>query len=262
MALKYDIQNDNFDYYFLEQAAKMGENQRELLPRELLFKIFNKGYRINTKSSYKLSFEEKLFVLLKGLNKKWVLIIEDELNGMSEEEYFKFKKLLKKREYNESNAGQLNGTFVLGTSELVDTFYKLNSLSTSPAYNYLTKVRTKNYLQPEEYKRNMKFLAAWVSNYDSKRKKIIIEGGISVAEWIVLCHLYEGDEKNGSLIYLEKFKYSYNTSSTKIKEAFGTLQNKGFIIKYGKGKGTKLQITANGKAKINGIFEKYLVNCQ
>lgn len=263
MPLKFDIQNSNFDYFFLENVAGMSEKQKEQLPKELLYKVFVKGFRVNSKSSSKLSFLAKLFTLVRALNKRWILMVEDDEKGMNAEEFFKWKDLTKRRNYTSDSATDLvsEGEFVLGNSELFDTFHKLNCLSTSPAYNYIQKIKTKNRVAPDEYISNMKLMISWINNYESIRKKIVMESNISMAEWITLTYLYDGKEKNGSVLYTEKFKYSYNTSRTKIKLSFGSLQNRGFITKYGNGKGCKLQITSLGRDKINSISEKYLVNC-
>lgn len=263
MPLKFNIENVNFEHFFLEQATRMSEHQKELLPKELLYKIFVKGFRIDTKSTSKLSFVAKLYVLVRSLNKRWVLMIEDDEKGLNTEDFFKYKEQTKKRNYTSDSATNLisEGEFVLGDSELFDTFDKLNRLSTSPAYNYLMKVKTKNYLKPDEYKRNMKFIANWLNNYESKRKTLVLQSGITMAEWITLTYLYDGEEKTGRVLYTDKFKYSYNTSATKIKLSFGSLQSKGFITKYGNGQGCKLQITALGRQKANSIIEKYVVNC-
>ena len=263
MPLKFDLDNENFNYYFLEQAAKMGESQKELLPKELLYKVFVKGYRVNTKSSSKLNFFEKLFVLIRGLNKRFTIIIEDDLKGMNVEEYFKYHELTKRRNYTSEVSGKFisEGNFVLANSELFETFHRLNCLSVSKSYNYIQKIKTKNYVKPDPYKIAMKFLTGFINNYEAKKKKMIMESGITMAEWITLTYLYDGEEKNGSLLYLDIFKYSYNTSSKKIRVSFKVLQDKGFIVKYGNGKGTKLQITSLGKDKVSRIIEKYVVNC-
>lgn len=263
MPLKWDLQNENFEYFFLEQSMLMTERQKSLLPPQLLYKIFTKGNRVNSKSTSKLSFIEKIFVLVRALNKRWILLVEDDKNGMTIEDFFKYKEQTKNRNYTADSAENLSseGEFVLGCSELFETFHRINGLSISPAYNYLLKTKSKNSVKPDEYKKSMKFLANWINNYESKRKKIVTEGGITMAEWITLTYLYDGEEKNGSILYKEKFRYSYNTSATKIKLSFGTLQNKGFITKYGNGKGTTLQITPLGKDKVNRIFQKNVVNC-
>lgn len=263
MPLKFDLQNDNFEYFFLEQVTQMSEHQKERLPKELLYKVFVKGFRVNTKSTSKLSFIAKLFILIRSLNKRWILMIEDDEKGMSEEEFFKWKELTKRRNYTSDSATDLisEGEFVLGNSELFDGFHKLNSLSTSPAYTYIQKTKNNVSLKVPEYNRNMKQIIWFLNNYESIRKKMVVESGITMAEWLTLTFLYDGKEKTGAILYTEKFKYSYNTSSTKIKLSFGTLQNKGFITKYGNGQGCKLQITALGKDKVNSITDKFIVNC-
>lgn len=263
MPLKFDIDNENFNYFFLEQVMLMSEHQKELMPKDLLFKVFVKGFRVNTKSTSKLSFLSKLFILMKSLNKRWVLIIEDNDKGLNEEQYFKLKEETKKRNYTSDSATELisQGQFVLGNSELFETFHKLNHLSLSPAYHYLSKVRNKNSLSLNEYRKSMKFLSKWINNYESIRKKIVLESGLTMAEWITLTYLYDGEEKVGSYLYREKFKYCYNSSSAKIKTSFGTLQNRGYIVKYGISSGAKFQITALGKDKLSSVMNKYVVNC-
>ena len=49
MALKFDISNTNFDNYFSVQGAGLGESQKDLLPKELIYKLFRKGGKQNTK---------------------------------------------------------------------------------------------------------------------------------------------------------------------------------------------------------------------
>ena len=50
-------------------------------------------------------------------------------------------------------------------------------------------------------------------------------------------------------------------SSTKIKMAFSTLQKRGFAVRIGNKKGSKLQITALGRDKVYDIMQKFVVNC-
>lgn len=264
MNLRYDIDNENFSYYFLQQAAKMGEQQKQSLPKELLYKVFKKGYRLNAPGTAKLSLLEKLFILIKSLNKRWVIIIEDELNGMTVEDFYKYKELSKKKNFiNQENAELLinEGIFVLGGTDLMDTFQKLNDLNTKAAYNYLMKVKTKNYLEPDQYRRNMSYVSRFISHYESQRKPMTMATGISMPEWLTLLFLYDGQEKVCSVLYKDKFKHSYNCSSTKLKQSFGTLQIKGLIIKHGARATAKFQITSLGKQKVNDLMAKYVVNC-
>lgn len=263
MPLKFNIDCENFGYYFLSQSSGMSEKQKDQLPKELLYKLFIKGHRINTKSSSKLGFIEKMYVLVRALNKRFVVLIEDDEQGMTEKEFFEYKEQTKKRNYTSDSATNLEseGIFVLGNNELLESFHRLNNLSKSPAYNYLARTKNKNYLKPDEWKTGMNLMMNWINNYESQRKKITMQAGINMAEWIVLTYLYDGIERQGSFLYKEKFKYSYNTSSTKIRLAFCTLQNRGFIVRNGIKAAAKFQITPLGKAKLNEINSKYLVNC-
>ena len=263
MSLKFDLNCDNFLYFFEKEAALMTEAQKELLPKELLFRLYAKGGRVNVKETAKMGFLAKVFVLFKALKKRVIIIVEDDANGMDEEEYFKWKKLTSKQNYSQDNAGKLitEAQFVLGNKELCDTYGRLNYLSNSAAYNYLSKSKNKDSIKSDDYIRNQNYVCRFINHYDSQKKKIVMETGLTMAEWITLTYLYDGLEKLGKVLYTEKFKYSYNSSSTKIKVSFGTLQIKGFITKHGTGKGCKLQITALGRERVNSILHKYVTNC-
>lgn len=260
--LLLDIDNENFSHYFQRECSLMTTTQKELLPKELLYKVFKKGYIFDSKSTSKLNFISKLFILFRALRKRIVIIIEDDKNGMDSEEYFKYMGLLRKREYNEKNADELklDSTFVLGNTELVDTFHRLNGLSVSKAYNYLVRSKNKDYTKPTEWRQQINYVIKFTNHYDAIRKTIAMKSGLNMSEWIVLSYLYDGNESVGSYIYKEKFRYSYNSSASKIRNAFCTLQNRGMIVKHGEGKGAKLQITSLGSDKVNEICMKYIVN--
>lgn len=263
MPLRFDLNSDNFSYYFLGEVGKMGEAQKSMLPKEILYKIFIKGHRVSSKATYKLSFLTKLFVLIKCLNKRFTVIIEDNERGVNVEDFFEQRKRSVKKSYITEDSGRLllNGDFVLADTELFNMFYTLNSACASPAYTYLSKVKNKVSLPQNEYLKNMKFVSKWINNYESVRKRIVMESGLTMAEWLTLTYLYDGEEKSGSYLYKEKFRYSYNSSSTKIKVSFGTLQDKGYIVKIGFSMGAKFKITSLGKDKVCAVMEKYVVNC-
>lgn len=261
--LNFDIASDNFDYFFEKEVGLMGENQKELLPKELLYKVFSKGQRVNTKSTRKLSFLSKIFILFKALRKRVIIIVEDDANGMDEEEFFKWKKLTSKQNYGEDNASQLisQAAFILGNKELCDTFHRLNNLSVSPAYSYLINSKNKDYTKPNQWLNAMNYINRFLSNYESNRKKIAMQAGLSMAEWLVLIHIYHGKEVLSSSLYKEYYKYSYNTSATKLKGSYSNLQTRGFIEKIGVTNGAKIKITALGRDKVNEIMAKFVVNC-
>jgi hypothetical protein len=259
---KWDIDNENFSYFFERESDRMTESQRLSLPKELYFKLFNRGGKVDTTSSSKLSFLAKLFILIKALRKRTFILIEDE-NGMDIEKFFEYREALKKYKYDVTSAeGLITDTvFVLCNKEVMDTYSHLNKLSVSPAYNYL--IKTKNAgprNKTAEYISQINYIVKVFSFYESNRKRITMQMGIEFSEWLVLIYLFQGGQMLGSAIYKSWFRYSYNSSSTKIKKAFGTLQHRGFIVKIGESRGAKLEITALGRERVCEILTKFALN--
>jgi hypothetical protein len=261
--LQFDISNDNFDAFFASQAAGMQEAQREQLPKELLYKVFSKGFRVNTKSTRKLSFLAKLFILFKVLRKRVIILVEDEVNGMEIEDFFNWKKMIAKENYGQENSNKLitDASFVLGNKELCDTFHRLNMLSVSKSYTYLSNSKNKDYTRPQQWLEAMNYINRFVSHYEANRKRLSMQTGLTMADWLVLTHIYHGNLVDSSPIYKEVYRYCYNSSSAKVKNAFSTLQSRGFIEKIGVTKGAKIRITALGKDKVNEVMAKFVVNC-
>lgn len=255
--LRFDIDNENFSHYFAKESALMSERQRESLPKELYFKLFKRGGTFDTTSTNKLSFLAKIFILIKSLRKRVIIIVEDE-KGMDVEEFFKYKELLKKREYTISSSEETieDAIFVLANKEIIDTYSLLNGLSVSPAYTYLTKAKNVPKNKVSEYKIQIEYICKWLVNYESNRKKIAMNYGLNMSEWFVLIALYDGKETLGSSLYNQTFRYTFNSSKTKVKVAFGTLQSKQYIQKIGISRGARMKITALGIDKVNSILEK------
>lgn len=260
---QFDISSDNFDFFFETELLKITEAQKESLPQDLVYKIINKGGIVNSKSTRKLSFLSKLFILFKALGKRCIIIIEDEEKGMNEEEYFKLKKKIAKHDFGEKNVSSLitKATFVLGNKELVDTYHRLGLLSNSPAYNYLIAAKNKDYTKGGEWLASMNYINRFLSTYEANRKRIAMQTGLTMAEWLVLIHLYHGNLIPSSPIYKEWYRYSYNSSASKIKTAFSSLQQRSYVEKVGVSKAAKIRITALGRDKVNDVIAKYVVNC-
>jgi len=260
--LQFDISSDNFMYFFEKEAALMTEAQKELLPKELLFRLYAKGGRVNVKETAKMSFLAKLFVLFKALKKRVIIIVEDDGNGMDEEEYFKWKKLTAKQNYSQDNAGKLitEAQFVLGNKELCDTYHRLNGLSGSPAYTYLCNAKNKDYTKPKKWLEGMEGLIRFLSNYEANRKNIAMKTGLTMSDWLVLIYLYHGNLVPSAPIYNSWYKYSFNSSARKIRGSFSVLQTRSYVEKVGSTNKAKLRITALGKDKVNEICKNYITN--
>jgi len=261
---KWDIDNENFNYFFAKEAALMSESQRFLLPKDLYFKLFNRGGAVDSKSHFKLSFIAKLFILIKALRKRVFILIEDE-NGMDEEQYFEYKKLLKKHQYTVSSAEGIitDSVFVLANRDVMDTYSHLNRLSVSPAYSYLVRSKNRESIKTKttEYINQINYVTKMLSYYESNRKNIHMKTGINFPEWLVLIHIFHGEIVKSSDIYQKWYKFSFNSSAVKIKLAFSSLQRSGYVKKIGERSNAKLEITALGRDKVCEIMDKLVINC-
>lgn len=261
----FDIDSEFFELYFHSQLALITPQAKEKLPDDVKFKIFRKGGEVDNKGTSKLSFLAKIFVLWKALRKNIFIVVEgDDINGLTIEQFVEIKAAIKVRDYGIDRTNQYltpTATFVTGNKELMESLAYLNNLSCSPAYKYL--LRTKNQI-PNKTAQSIdenKYVARFLSHYESNRKKIGFESGINISEWLVLIAIYHGEAVESNTIWNSIYKYSFNSSKTKIKVAFGTLQNRGYMIKHGASRGTKIQITALGTSIVNEVTQKYCVNC-
>jgi len=261
----FNISVENFDLYFDQQLSSITPQAKEGLPKDVAFKIFRKGGIVNSNSTSKLSFLAKLFILWKALRKNIFIVVEgDDVNGLSVQEFEDLKRAIRLRDYGVDRNNKYvipQATFVTGGKELMETLAYLNNLSTSPAYKYLLRGKNPVPNKVEQNKIATSYICRFLSHYEANRKKIGVDSGINISEWLVLINIYHGNEVESGRIWREVYRYSFNSSKTKIKVAFGTLQNRGYIIKHGASRGTKIQITPYGTSTVNSILEKYCVNC-
>lgn len=259
---KVDISNENLDHFFLQTILKLTVEQRAEIPYDLLRKI----YKTNTgklNDLNKLSFLEKLYVL-SILNKKWFLLIQD-ADGNVIGDLAELQKSMKKKAPDGNDVAELllkNGAFVLSNKELVETTTPLNKASRSPLYNYLVKV--KNYKFGNDIKEENKataYICRFVSHYEQIKKKLTSDFNINVQEWVVLIYVYAYEEVVSSKIHKEIYRYSYTSSPRTIRQAFGSLKDKGLVDKIGSTRNAKLRITSLGYSLVNKIMNNYLTNC-
>lgn len=258
----FDISCENLDLYFDRHLPLLTPEAKDGLPKDIIFKIFRKGGVYNSKSTSKLSFLAKLYILFRSLHKRWYLVIEDEENGIGLEQFKDLNKTIKAREYSVPDAERFisTGSMILANKELSETFSFLNRLSMSPAANYLLKSKNPAKNHVTESEKQAQYIVRFLITWESIKKTVVSKTGLNMPEIYVLMALYHGKETVGATFYNDLFKRSYQSSPAKIKTAFGTLQQRGYIQKYGEGKGAKLQITALGKDTVRGIFDKYLIN--
>lgn len=260
---KIDIDNENFNNYFLKNVMGMGQEQKESLPDQLLYRVFKNGASVNLKNSAKLSFLSKLFILWRALKKNWFIVVEgSEENGMSIEDFVKLKTAMKKRNFGVEKAEDFtaSGTFVTGSKELMDALSYLNALSVSPAYAYLTKIKNAPTSKSAEWKVQMGYICKFLAHYEGMKKKVVMEQRIDMSEILLLLVFHAGKELNGPILLKEFYRYSYHTSKTRIKVSLGILQSLGLISKTGHARTSKFRITPLGTNKIEEIMRKYVIN--
>lgn len=263
MKTKIDIISENFDLIFEREIESLSQEAKESLPRDIMFKIFRKGGAFDSKSTSRLSFDEKMFVLWKAKKKRLGIWIEDEKVGLSVDQFVDLRQSDRQRDYGIEQAEGMvvPGVMVLAGKELADTFTYLNHLTTGSAYNYLIKGKNNTTHPITKNNREGSYIAKFLANYDGQKKNIVANTGLTIPEFYVLLTLFDGREVISSTIHKEKFRRAYQSTPSKIIRSFKTLQDKGFILKFGVAKGAKLQITPLGKDTISRIFDRYILNC-
>lgn len=258
-----DLSCENFDLFFAREVEFLTPEQKEVLPKDLSFRLFRRGGVWDSKSTSRLSFLAKAFVLVKALRKRIVVIVEDQQKGIGLDQYKEIRQNIKRRDYSVNAAEQAADTFdfYLGDKELMNAMQYLNYLHTGAAYNYLLKGKNTPINRVDEADAQMAYIIRFLMTWEGNKKTIISTSGLTMPEIYVLLYLYEGKEMAGKDIYQNKFKRAYQSTPSKVRLAFCTLFDKGYITKYGGTKGLKLQITSSGKAVIRDIATKYAVNC-
>lgn len=264
---RFDIDSENLDLFFEGTLATLSKSAKADLPKDILHKISQKGGRANSNSTSRLNFIAKLWILWKYLNKRFWIVIEDEEKGLSIEQFFELRDAAKSKSktINKEEEMIAAGMFVTASKELGDAFSVLNRMSASNMYHYIQRakynVKLPTKSRAEQWKKDMTSIARFVTFYESNKKKWVQQNVITIPEYYVLLALYGGEAVKSSDIYKVTFKYAYQSSGTKIRTAFSSLQKLGYIEKIGKLSGTQFKITPLGTDAINAILTKYALNC-
>lgn len=260
---RFDLDCEALDLFFAYEIDKISPAAKADLPKDVAFKMFRGGGKFRTQSTSRLGFLAKLYILWKALNKRWWIVIEDEENGLSTGQFLELRKAYKKGDYTPDRANMLksSGSLVLASKELGDTLTYLNKLSASGAYNYVMKAKNSPKNKTAEDVGQRSFITKFLANYEAQKKNIVSTAGLVMPEFYVLMTVYDGKQVPMSHISRDKFKRAYQSSTSKIKQAFGTLQARGLVAKTGVSRGATLQITSSGKELLNGILDNFVLNC-
>lgn len=259
MIPKVDIQSQNFDNYFYNQMNEVATEWRKYLPTEFSQLLWRQDNKINKRSIKHFNALQRLFVLSRAANKEILIVVIDKEKGIGPDEFSAWMKNNRKNGHEKQTSEDLTcqASFLLANQELGETFSYLNRVAQSPMYNYLSKVKGLEENKVKEFSRNMKIIAKMVRNWEMHKRSWTIAAGISMAEFYVLICLYLEGEMRGALIYQKYFKSAFHSSTTKIKEAFGTLQSRGLIEKIGLTRGATMRITGLGVELVNNILSGY-----
>jgi hypothetical protein len=218
--------------------------------------------RISDRGFLKYNFIQRLYILWIACGKHIDVVIRDDAGGLSPEQFLEYDARKKKKDWGVDAAGKMVGDpgFVLGNSALSDSFSYLNHLCNSPAFHYINKIKRPPRNRMVEWKKQMIDFVRVIRFWEGNKKRMTSEFSISMPEFYVLISLYGEREVQGSTIYQDTFKRSFNSSPTKIKLSFGSLQAKGYIEKLGERRGSKMRITPLGSELVNKILVKYALS--
>lgn len=260
--MKFDIQDENFNAYFEKVCASMSTEQKAELPEQLSNKLFIRRGLFNRKSTKRIGFLGKMFILFTAMRKRVFVIVEDD-QGMDIQTFRKYKSNARaNNEYTLTEAGQMimHTAFVLGSPEVMNSIGYLNGISASSAYNYL--VGAKNHkTKVGQISAERDYINRFINCYESNKKKWAKEFGVSMSEFLILTFLYDGREIQAMYLYNSAFKSAYHGGGSKIRAALCSLKDRGYILRQGEGKDSRTLITIEGKAIVDKILDKYALNC-
>lgn len=259
---KLDFFNENFEEYFMKKVNSMSPNQLAILPTELKNKLFNGNI---VRSSYKLKFSEKAYILSTVFNQDIILMVKDENEGIGPTEFGAAVAAQKGKIKN----GQLlnnmpdKNMFILGNKELMDPIIYLNHVFCSHIYNLvsLPVIREKSLAERQHIKRALEYkgIIEVFTHYESQKKLISREFKLDMPSWYAL--LYFGTrEKPGRAFYQDQFKFAYSSSRMNLYNALKRLVDNGYMMVRGKRNELKYSLTAKGLDTLNQIIDRVILN--
>lgn len=255
---RIDLQNEAFDLYFADAARNLTQRQREVLPSTVYRGLFvkNQTYKISS-----ISFFRKLYILLRALNKRFFLVIEDEENGLSTDAFIKLKEAEKNKEIIEDTPFEqsLGFSFCLADKDLVDWLSYINGLCNAPAYSYSLKLKNENLKQFPKYKEQVRYLGKMFLSYEKNKIKIQKDMRVTMAEFYLLLHLYDGEKKPLTSFYNGAFKDTPGCSRRTITDALRKMLFEKSIERFNSCRYAEYKITPYGTQMINEIMKKYMI---
>lgn len=255
MSLKTDWGSENFDLFFYRVANGIPTADREKLPTEYKSTLWRGNGSVNPNALKRFKFLDRAYVLNKAGGKIIYCVIEDEENGMTIEEFFEWKKEIKKKD--RLSNGRVEMHFCLANKELSSVFNYLNQVYHGPSYNYRMKLKKPIPNPAVDYQKEMKSIVRMLMLWESRKREFENEFNINLPELYTLLAVYSEGEIKGSEIYKTLFVRAHDSSPRRIKQGFSSLRAKGMIQKHGNTSQTTFKITAAGIDAVNRIVNKY-----
>lgn len=236
----------------------MRPDQKANIPPEVLAKVFLKDGKISTKQ---FNFLMMLYMLNQGNGKKVVVAVLDDEHGMGVEQFYKFKKGIKKNKIPDGmvDACIASGDMVFSDSELMGWLSLINGACMSPAYKYALSIKNTSAPKVTNKAKEFSYICGMLMNYEGNKKRITRQENISIPELYILYYLSDGNEKRGVPLFTEVYKNAVNASRKQIFEGLKRLRETGLITMSGGKKNALYKITATGKERIYKMVSKYVI---
>lgn len=256
-----DIYNPNFDYSIVERIEAMTPEEIERMPLQLKFKVFKGGKA----SVDKMNFNEKLFLLSVCFNETIIISTLAKNGGVT---INTFQQAIDAQDGSLNNAELLNNMqiptlFVQSDKELMRAWQYMNHVQCSEIYNLIRsanpKENSKREIKYREYQKNLAGVFRTICNYESSKKDVIIQFGLSVPKIYALLYFYDG-EKLGTDFYNKAFRHAYTSNKSDLATGLVELYRDGYLMRRGTRKNLKYSITSSGIDLVTRFMNKLIYN--
>jgi hypothetical protein len=255
-----DLYVPNFDHHLLRLLETMSPQQKELVPSELIFKMFKNGLAVVDK----LNFIEKMY-LLSVCFKQTIFVGTMAENGLSAKD---FKNAIEAQKGNIRNSDLLDDmklpvAFIQGDKELIRAMSYMNHTQCSDIYNLVRGAHPKNISKREskfrEFQQAQGNLMKMIAHYEGNKKDVLIHHNLSVPKLYALLYFFDG-EKFGKDFYNVAFRHAYTSNRADLSTALKELNNEGYLNRRGGRMVLKYAITAKGLDLATKVMNKLIFN--
>lgn len=256
-----DIYVPNFDIMLLDRINIMTPDQRELIPPELKFKIFKK----KEASVAQMNFTEKMYLLSVCFKQTIVISTFNEDTGIGVKDFNlalqAYKGKVKNKELLENM--QLPALFVQSDKELMKAWQYMNHVQCSEIYELVKGSHPREMSKKEsKYKtfhRNFSGLMRTIYNFESQKKDVLINFGLTLPKLYALLYFYDG-EKKGVDFYRVAFKHAYTSNRGDMCLGMAELYQTGHLFRRGANKTMTYSITSKGIELLTRVMNKLIYN--